>query len=586
MPRRQALALALLLFVVLMHFMTTLAPEVSSDGLAMHLAIPMAVAHDSRWAFDYGRYTWALTPMDGDFAFTAVYMLGGEGAAKLLNFALLVAILAMIYQTSRRWLQPTEAYLATALFASTPLVQLVTGSMFVENLWAAMVLGAALALSRGELLWGSCLLGAALSTKVGTTAYLLPAAFIAAWNFRKQWRTAAISIVLFAVFAAPPYLNAWVRTGNPVFPFMNNVFKSPYFETTPTAVQDVRFTKTFGWKTPYDATFRSHGYFEGQNGSLGFQYFVFLIPLLLLVNRRSPLALLALGLGGALLTFATLPNLRYLYPALPLLSIGFAWLISEIPAVVLPVIAVTLVNLWFLPATSYYHKEFALFRAAHVEEYLNLSRPELKLIDQLNRTAPGEPVAFFGGGAIAGLNAVAYTDQWRTYDFWKRLIHAGTADEITMMFRQLGIRHLIAPVPLETSNANIRYFVQQWTVPTGVTSGREVLYDVIPVPASPPHQRIPAEAGAYDDLDPEIEYTGTWLHDRQFQGPLGRFHQLFESSGRHATIYIYREHVTYVYTKALNRGIAQVLIDGRTKWPESIITRAGLNGKPTPPSTT
>ncbi len=570
MPRSQAAALALLLFVLMMHFLVALKPEVSSDGLAMHLAIPMAVAHDARWTFDYHRYTWALTPMGGDWAFTAVYLLGGEVAAKLFNFTMLLAIVVMIYQTSRSWLPPSASYLAAALFASTPIVQLVTGSLFVENIWAAMILGASLAVCRGELVWAGILMGAALSTKVGTTAYLLPAALVAVWNltrsgsWRRQWKSVIVATVLFAVFAAPPYLNSLGRTGNPMFPFFNDVFKSPQFETSPTAVQDFRFHKTLTWKSLYDATFRSNQYFEGQNGSIGFQYFVFLIPLLLLLpKRKSPRALLALGMGGAALTFATLPNLRYLYPALPLLSIGFAWLISELPVLVVGVLAVMTLNIWFLPASGWYNKEFALFSRAQMEEFVNRARPELKLIDYLNRTAPGEPVAFFGGGAIAGLNARAYTDQWRTYEFWKSLIHAGSAEEIAKMFQQLGIHHVISPVLLETNFANVRYFMQQWTIPSGVTSGREALYDVIAAPVAPPHQRVAAGPGSYDDLALEIEYTGTWLHDRQFSQPsLGSL--TYSSQAGDSLRLLFRgSAVTYVYTKALNRGIADVVIDGK-----------------------
>src|SRR5262249_25040769 len=153
--------------------------------------------------------------------------------------------------------------LAAALFASTPMVQLVTGSLFVENVWGAMILGASLSLCRGEFAWAGLLLGSALSTKVGTTAYLLPAICVGlwfSWKEQRRWLPVTLGVALFAVFAAPPYLNAWLRTGNPLFPFMNNIFKSPHFETSPTAVQDVRFRKVFTWKTPFDLTFHSHEY--------------------------------------------------------------------------------------------------------------------------------------------------------------------------------------------------------------------------------------------------------------------------------------------------------------------------------------
>ena len=222
-------------------------------------------------------------------------------------------------------------------------------------------------------------------------------------------------------------------------------------------------------------------------------------------------------------------------------------------------------NVWFLPAAGWYHKDFALFRRSQVESYLEISRPEQKLIEYLNRTAPGEPVAFLGGSPIAGLYGRAYSDQWRTFEFWKRLVKARTVEDIVVTFHQLGIRHVIAPVPLQTDYPNVRYFVEQWTTPTGITSGRDVLYDVIPAPPTPPHQRTPAAQGAYDDLDPEIEYTGAWLHDRQFKEPSSGSLTYSNQSGDVLRLTFTGNAITYVYTKALNRGFAEVMIDGRKR---------------------
>ncbi len=377
--RKDAVGLAVLLFILLLHWMTALRPEVSSDGLAMHLAIPMNVAHDARWTYDFERYTWALMPMAGDWAFTAAYLLGGEAAARLLNFAMLAAIAAMVCRASRQWLPPSSAFLAAALFASTPLVQMVTGSLLVENVWAPLILGATLALSQGAMICAGVLFGAAMSAKLGSIAFVIPAVVVAAMtvatdkNGSRRWRPAALAAVLFIVFASPPYVNAWWKTRNPIYPFMNNVFRSPYFEPA-NVIRDVRFQKRLDWRTLYDATFRSNGYFEGQKGGLGFQYFLLLIPLLLLFNRRAPRQVLAIGLVGAVLTFASQPNIRYLYPSLPLLSIGIAWLfsemlISEMPTLLVGVGALTVLNVWFLPASTW-DRDFALFRRAQVEQYL------------------------------------------------------------------------------------------------------------------------------------------------------------------------------------------------------------------------
>ena len=58
-------------------------------------------------------------PMGGDFAFTAAYLTGGEAAARLLNFALMVVLAA--WSIGRRCAGfRIRAALMAALFASTP----------------------------------------------------------------------------------------------------------------------------------------------------------------------------------------------------------------------------------------------------------------------------------------------------------------------------------------------------------------------------------------------------------------------------------------------------------------------------------
>jgi hypothetical protein len=68
-------------------------------------------------------------------------------------------------------------------------------------------------------------------------------------------------------------------------------------------------------------------------------------------------------------------------------------------------------------------------------------------------------------------------------------------------------------------------------------------------------------SGAYDDLDPEIKYTGTWLHDGQFAEPFGGSISYSRQPGDTARLTFSGGGITYFYTKALNRGIAQVSID-------------------------
>ena len=64
------------------------------------------------------------------------------------------------------------------------------------------------------------------------------------------------AIACFLVFAAPPYLTAYLKTGNPVYPFLNPA----------TAPIDVRFKHALTLHTPYDLTFHTSQFMEGQDG--------------------------------------------------------------------------------------------------------------------------------------------------------------------------------------------------------------------------------------------------------------------------------------------------------------------------------
>jgi hypothetical protein len=575
--RAEAAAMAVLLFVLLAHWLVALKPDVSADGLSMHLAAPMAVAHQARWPFDFQLYTWAVIPMGGDWAFTGAYLLGGEAAARLLNFALLAVIAAMLRQASLRWLSPAGASLAAALFLSTPLVQLVTGSLFVENVWAAIVLGAILELGRyletGEvdaLFLTGLLLGSALSVKLQAAVFVaLPAvvALLAAAKRRQARQTAWAALLLLAL-ATPPYLNAWSKTGNPIYPFANSFFRSPYFDAASSLV-DPRFRAPLTWSTPYDLEFHSARYMESQNGALGFQYFLLLLPAALLMTRRSPLLPMAAGAVSVLLLLVILPYLRYAYPALAIFSLVIAWSAAQVRGGPAALLALTVLNLWFIPAAGWYHPDFALFGRDQVRQYLESSAPQRILIDSLNQTAPGEPVAFFDGDLSAGLRAPVYSDTWHSERFWKRLRESSSAEQAAAQFRELGIRHVIAPLGRGADYPAVRGFLRRWTTATDVASGGFGVFDVTAAPL--PLEPVPA--GEYDDFDFRIEYKGSWHHDRQFAQPFRGSVTYSDIPGDTLRFLFTGSGITYVYTRAFNRGIAEVLIDGQKRESVDLYSR-------------
>ena len=569
--RKESAALALLLFVLMAHWLVALKPEVSSDGLSMHLALPMTVAHQATWDFDFQKQTWALMPAGGDALFTAGYLLGGESAARLANLAMLLLIVVMIFLAARRWLSISQALLTAALFASTPLVQLVTGSLFVENIWAALVLAAILALVRfwksgdpGEVPVAGLLLGAALAVKLIAAVFLLPAAILglaACWRHKKIGAF-VVATAMIAALGAPPYLYAWMKSGNPVFPFANARFHSPYFNAT-TSFTDTRFNAPVTWRTPYDLTFGSGNYFEGQPGAAGFQYLLLLAPALLTLRRRFPWLVVAAGAIAGLVILIALPNLRYLYPALPMLSIAIGNILVEWPMLgTWALVCVTALNLWFLPSSGWYHRDFAFFKPSQAREYVQQAAPIRSLFDHLNRTEPGKPVALFTGDGIAGLNAPAYTNTWHSEVYWSRVREARFPREIRDILRELQIQTMVAPVSFESPFPVVRSFLRQWAEPIGVQQEDLGIFHLRDRPVLLREDTQPLPLGAWDDLDDRIEYLGRWLHDRQFPQTSGQSVTYSGDVGDSFGFKFTGSKITYIYTKAANRGRALVLIDG------------------------
>ena len=93
---------ALLSFVLVMHWLVVLKPERSADGMAMHLAIPANIARNHAMTFQPAVFVWSVMPMGADWTYSIVYLLGGEFAARLLNFAALLLVLALLYCVVRR----------------------------------------------------------------------------------------------------------------------------------------------------------------------------------------------------------------------------------------------------------------------------------------------------------------------------------------------------------------------------------------------------------------------------------------------------------------------------------------------------
>jgi glycosyltransferase involved in cell wall biosynthesis len=454
-------AFALLASILLANWLIVLKPEVSADGLTMHLTVPIDFALHHAYTIDFRRFVWALMPMGADFIYSVVYLPGGEYAARLLNFAMLLGMALLLFRVVRSFVSRGVAALLTALFVSSPMVYLVSGSMFVENFVAFMVLGGVVALWRlhetrsvSYLMLTALLLGSSMAVKLGAVTVAIPGFVILIVQFRPRIRLAAAAIVLALLIGLMPYAIAWRQTGNPFFPFETGPFKSTLVGND---IRDRNYSPRISLRTPFDLTFHTDRYFEGEAGSFGFQYLLFL-PLIGLATIRArsfpARAAVLLGGGAALIVAVTQPNARYFYFITPLLSIGvasvFAWVRSHdrllFRAMTGAALMATLANIWFLPSGDWYHRDFytaPLFSEQGRRQYLHEQAPVREVIERVNREDRDRPVVLTDSSEMAGLVPPVHINAWHDYAFVKQMQAAREPDEVLHVFRKAGIEWMI-----------------------------------------------------------------------------------------------------------------------------------------------
>lgn len=572
-PTRTAIAaFAVAGLPLALHLLAALTPEASADGLAMHLFIPEWIAYHHRWSFDATHLAWAVMPMNGDWTASIAYLAGGEYAAKTINWLWLVVLCAGIFRVLRNYLPIERAWLGVALFASTPMAYLVTGSLFVENLWALLLFAGFVAVWEGRLIASAILLGAAMATKFGSLALILVLIFVLIWRLRTERRSSGRAflkpsaqwIALFAVFGCIPYVTAYVITGNPVFPFFNGVFHSPLIDDS--TLVDVRFPRGIDWRTLYDATIHSSRYLESQNGSLGFQWLLFL-PLAFLAWSRLPAfarVLLCAGVAFAILEFQAYTYLRYAFPAMAILAIPVALTAQEDRIFAYAAGAVFCFNIYFLGASQFQHRDVFLnwFNPAEREAYRQRFLPQRPLIAEVNRIAPGKPVALLAGNQIAGLQGPVYTSTWHTRKFENALKNAKAPEEVLKLIEAFDIKYVIAPVApgsRRMATGEAEAMLEQCTT-TLLEYGAFRLARVSESCRS--DARPPLPKGAYDDKDIRIMYRGAWIRDPQFPRTVNHSLTYSDAAGESFRAGFTGSRITWVFTRASNRGLAQVLIDG------------------------
>ncbi len=499
----------LLMTIVTLHLFIVAKPEVGYDAMAMHLQLPLLMADAQRWSFDVTRYVWAVMPLGSDWAYTVAYLMGGEGAARFLNFCFAGLACLLVFELIRLYARRDIALASVCLFASSPFAFLETGTLYVENLWLAFLLGTllqALAYLRtpaNRTLIGLAFLAAgAMQCKVIGVIWLVPLLLYTgyvAWRRRAHREFTARELALLAVavtLAAWPYANAWARTGNPVFPFMNALFKSPLFDTA-TSFNNPLYNAALRPWSIYELISSSGKFIEGSDGAAGLQWLLLFPVIALAFTRRRPLAQwLCLALAALFFVgvFTQQSYIRYLLPAFALIAVLGGWAIAAIPdgratRIALLVIGGILcaVNVRLIYSAAWFN--FTLCTACATDararyEYLAQYAPERIAGDYLNRNLPRARVGFYLlGGTPGGYVGYSRVASWHDVPTYGALATAQTADDVLAHARKFRLTHIVyRDPPYEWENAAMKAFREQFTVPVWRANG-VVVAEIRPAPS-------------------------------------------------------------------------------------------------------
>lgn len=441
--------------VALVHFVVALMPEIGGDALAMHLFVQSHLVQRHQWGFDASTYVWAVMPMLGDWIFSIGYMLAGETAARLINVGF-IFILGCLVRELVLWAGGTVigARWAALIFLSTPLTFTEAGSLFVESVWASFVVAGTLVVLRlstvsdntkFELPIAGLLLGYALAAKAVTLTILPVLLLLLMWRYRSWYKTAnlpflALGLCLFLVIGLIPYVTAWRLTGNPVFPFYNYIFQSPYYSNGKDPFGAAVFNQGLKWDVLYQATFRSEKYLEAKAGAPGFQWLLLFLPAsisLFTGGHRRAIALFVVGVMSIAIAFHSTSYLRYVFPAWVILiavigvvldKVFSKYVIVKKLGYIVAAAAVGL-NLLFLNAGGGYG-DFSLtpiVDESNREHYLSGHLPIRSAVELVNRLNTGRtPVAVFGNASTAGISSDALYPSWYNFMFQSEItsIHA------------------------------------------------------------------------------------------------------------------------------------------------------------------
>jgi hypothetical protein len=571
--RMEVLPVAAAAVPMFLALLAALKPEAGARALATYMVLPARFVEAHQWSFAVDEFSWAAEPAGAGFAFSLAWLLGGEAAARLLNYAVFGLVFWIVYERLHARVPGWVAGMLAAAFASTPLALRAAGSLSPMNFVAGFILAAVLLLRhyrrerRGEFFLAAAFLaGSAAACSFSALAFAVPV--LIAGTVMARFHALAPGWMLALLAGGVPYAEAWLRTGNPVFPYWNAVFRSPLLPAgveVPTAAP-----RELSWNILDQFTFGPASPFQYPAGSAGFLAFLFLPLVVVSIRRRWPRTAVLICwtlLAGGAIAFRAAHSLEGLYPALPLFTllagIAVAAHRSSDPRLgpvcgVLAGLAAVL-NLAVLAAAAPEHRRLLpdpLFRRAAMERYLAGAAPERLLAERLQAIAPQAGAAWLDSSSTAPFTGHAATTSWYPAPYARRVREATSSEALNVIALEERIEYFIAPsagAASRLSNVQAREFLDRFTEPLA-TAGDFELRRLMPSepgwPARPPPF---APAGTHDELNSYVQYSGQWTRRLDEPQAFNRTLALARDPRSRVTIRFRGSAIRLIQTRGLNR---------------------------------
>lgn len=464
------------LFVFAWHALGAALPERFWDPLVVHLYAPAYIKAFGVWDLPPDAGVFAAMPMAVDLGFSAAFLFGGEAAAHLIDLTFFLVLVCLLFQVLSLHVSAQAAGWLTLVFATTPIAFFETRALMIEHgLMLFLFAAFAAVITAGDNVRGSfaaaCLcLAAAIASKLQgvVAAAAIGMMLIPHLGFRYGLREVvgrvSVAVACVAV-GVVPYLAAYLRTDNPLFPFYNSHFKSPFFPEVDFA--DPRWPPYLSWDSIYQFTFNSTRFGEHQVGAFGFQFILLLAAGALataVFPRRYLVFSLLVGVFYASVLLMNTAYIRYLYVVFPffILAVASIWLASRwVKLIASALLCVSIIgNILFLTTAAGVLADVSLDNVFEPEEQDRLIETfvgERKLIDRLNASDFPAPRVLMMGALPGALAGVAYQTNWYSWFLNETLRGARTKEEVLGVLREKGITHVLLgtdakslPVVVET----------------------------------------------------------------------------------------------------------------------------------------